>query len=343
MDEFTQIETSKALIVREGSLVVRQTALDLAIQHSDFDPDSRIKEEDLDSEHDKVEKEFLHVDDLASRLQTKLEDFGVEMNSHPTVAGHFERKIRLSSALAEARGELLDLERELRNAAFSADDVPDGDEDEREERSNLEDDEEDEGDYDEEDVVGFDDPRSKLGKAFRDAKEKAEIQRGTRNRRRLCKALWNKIAGRTHPDRTKDELMHALFRDARKLYDELDLDGLAEIWDAISGDKNSRTDRKRAKLEKLRQALKRRLAQLSELTASDAFTLFRIAQQSGAGIAAMQYASAMNKDNRAMEYELAHVRYQIKMVGWRKRRRDDPHSDEPQPSPPRSALYTHFL
>ncbi len=327
MDQFTEIETSKALTVIEGSLVVRQTALDLAIQHSDFDPSSRVKDEDLEAEHASVEAEYNHVDGLATRLRNQLETFSLEMNNHPLVHGEFIRRIELSSAIEEAQGKLLDLRREAKAVnAFNKDDLPDGDEDEREERERLEDDEDD---YEDEE----DEERAEYDKSVeREAKSKAEEIRGTRNVRRLCKAIWNKIAGRTHPDKTKDTSLHELFQEARKCYDRLDLDGLAEIWDAVSGDTKSRKAKIRAKLEKLRQALKRRMEDLSNLTSSDAFMLMKIASENGGGYAAQVYARNMRGENQGLSIQLDAVKFQIQLAEWEKRMREDPDSNEPRPS-----------
>lgn len=52
---------------------------------------------------------------------------------------------------------------------------------------------------------------------------------------KLCKKLFYKIVLKTHPDKTKDESKHALYRASVTAYEAFDLDTLKMIWDSIKG------------------------------------------------------------------------------------------------------------
>lgn len=57
------------------------------------------------------------------------------------------------------------------------------------------------------------------------------------------KKLWQRIAHRTHPDRTKDTELHKLFIAAKEYYVSDNLEGLERIWKIINGKASSILDR----------------------------------------------------------------------------------------------------
>lgn len=89
-------------------------------------------------------------------------------------------------------------------------------------------------------------------------------------------ALFRKIARRTHPDKTKDPEIQALFIPARKYYEEDDLEGLQRIWEVLNGKKSSLLDLLLKRLEKELRELDEAERHLKAVKSSEDYQLLEL-------------------------------------------------------------------
>lgn len=136
-----------------------------------------------------------------------------------------------------------------------------------------------------------------------------EIQDGTklgasRAVRRLCKALFKKIAARTHPDRTGDKDLHTLFMQAREFYNQHNLAMLEEIWDELAGG-NIRRSRLKAMLQVLREKIEAAQRKLDGMMSAPIVGLLRTLRSHGAHMAAFEFRQMLRVTRDNMEHEKA--------------------------------------
>lgn len=119
------------------------------------------------------------------------------------------------------------------------------------------------------------------------------VAKGTRNHRRICKALYQKISARTHPDKTSDVTLNEMFIEAKMMYDRLDMDGLKEVWDALKGGGTFKRSRLRAAIQRLRDRVAELANQLAAINASPILRLIHIANEQGLSAAQNEYSKLL--------------------------------------------------
>lgn len=89
------------------------------------------------------------------------------------------------------------------------------------------------------------------------------------------KKLFRKIANRTHPDKTKDTKLHALFVAAKAAYKKNDYDSLEMIWRQVSGKVSNLFNAMFSRLKELRELVAQRTLEKRVLESSDAYRMMR--------------------------------------------------------------------
>jgi hypothetical protein len=87
-----------------------------------------------------------------------------------------------------------------------------------------------------------------------------------------AKALYKKIAAKTHPDKTNNKLFHQYFLKAKELYENNDILGLKELWSIVSGaSKKTWIDAIINRLKELKDRINSKRLELTALKLSDKY------------------------------------------------------------------------
>lgn len=88
------------------------------------------------------------------------------------------------------------------------------------------------------------------------------------------KTLYRKIAHKTHPDKTSNKELHAIYVQARKLYESSDLEGLKLLWSMLVN-KRSRKHELKHKLLRLQEDLSKEFQILCKIKSSGEYAMLR--------------------------------------------------------------------
>lgn len=185
--------------------------------------------------------------------------------------------------LQEVENEIAELERE-RQRLIHAQNRADVQEDDPEWASK----EEDLEAMFEEFYTGFEQAEQQRSRNYNEELAKSAEQRQKKSKE--VAKLFRKIAMKTHPDRTKDPEMHKLFLAAKQYYACDDLDGLQEIWEAVSGKRMSRLLAKLFKrLQELLAEIKFLEKTLKAMRESDEFEILTLYEARGDALLSATY------------------------------------------------------
>lgn len=254
-----EIEVGKALVV-----LPKGTELEV----TDY-----VSDEEMDEEESKLSSEVKRLEALNERIRVTFQTFSDDLVVDPTVKGLIKKNEILEESREEVSIELMALSEKIQRVRDEID-AEDG----------VEDDAGVECENEEENKEEVED-------------EEEKEQQTTRNIRRLCKALFHKIAGKTHPDRTKDKDLIQLFMEAKRMYERFNLEALKDIWEALKGG-NPKRSRIRARIEALRNRIDELNMALANATNSPLAALLNIANTAGLQIARMNYRGILDKEAR---------------------------------------------
>jgi hypothetical protein len=134
----------------------------------------------------------------------------------------------------------------------------------------------------------------------------------SRNVRRLCKKLYLKIASRTHPDKTKDEIKRQAFYEAKRYYKELNLTMLEDLWNSIQGGGVSMVARLKSRIAVLEKNLQELNGSRFQLKQSSAGQLYQVSNVKGFGAAAGMWYLRLSSilDDKRQEFEMLKMNYE---------------------------------
>jgi hypothetical protein len=87
------------------------------------------------------------------------------------------------------------------------------------------------------------------------------------------KKLFRKIAAKTHPDKTTDLKLQALFVEAKKAYAQDDYAALQVIWDQVRGKASNLFERMMTRLQELRNIIAQRRLEKARVQMSDPYRM----------------------------------------------------------------------
>jgi hypothetical protein len=132
----------------------------------------------------------------------------------------------------------------------------------------------------------LDDEFDNLGNSGRDGENSANESRNFEEEERkaapkkrgsdIAKRLYRKIANKTHPDKTDDPAKHSLFKLAKDMYRDNDVDGLREIWRFLIGQSSRLMTKLMRRLEDAINLLLQREGYYRSMVESQDYELFQI-------------------------------------------------------------------
>lgn len=99
------------------------------------------------------------------------------------------------------------------------------------------------------------------------------------------KQLFKKIANKTHPDRTADKQLHAIFIEAKILAKINNYEGLREVWDALKEGKSRYRKKVEARRAIFRRKKKEIEAKYKEILSSDGLVIHKAMTSQGTEVA----------------------------------------------------------
>lgn len=243
---YQEIEAGRSLVI-----LPKGTAL---MQDPFYRSDMELSEEELE-----LKEELERLEKLQNEIAQVMSQFSSDLNDDASIRRLTamcrqaeEDSAAYQAVLDELNGKVIELRRSLRQIAGGSDDVDGVDEEAFEDTSDRPAQE-----PNEDEVIGT-----------------------TRNERRVVKSLFAKIASKTHPDRTSDPELIALFIEAKRMAEAQNLEGLKDVWAAVQGGSMKRS-RIRAALQRMKDRIEELTSAIAEVSASPSAALLRLATEFG--------------------------------------------------------------